>query len=360
MSRALLCVALVGCAPSAIDAGLDATVTPDAGASSPDASEPDAPQDAFVPRFDAPRTSALRVVTFNTGTTLSLEHDATPDDGYGATHARIAEEHYGNGLAWSRAIADTRSYLARLDPDLVVFQEIFHPPECEAVPEEARAGFVCETWRPGDPTVAQMVLGPDYQIACNLGKPDKCAAVHRRIGTFRGCEMDLCLDGLAGARVPDCGSGSRIGRGVIDRVDGAVLTLVHVHGSSGLAPSDMVCRTAQLRQVFEDFGLGDGPAANGTANVILGDFNTDPDRLVALDPSAEYLAGVLAADTFRLLTDWPDSHPRTYADVADIDHVITDAFSGSCFAAGITPGSEPPTEMVLFDHRPIVCDLAAF
>lgn len=339
---------VLGCSPSSpADAGPDVP------------SGEDANVDAFVAPLDAPRGPGLRVVTFNTGTAVELDHDAPPDDGYGEAQATLTDTYYGNGLAWVRAVEDTRAFLARLDPDVLVFQEIFHSPECESIPADARAGFVCETWIPGDPTVVQAILGPDYQVACNLEKPDKCAAVHRRVGTFRGCDADLCLDGLAGARVMDCGSGSRIGRGVIDLVGGGTLTVVLVHGSSGLTASDSGCRTRQFRQVFEDLGIGDGPAANGEVNLIMGDFNTDPERFARFDTSAEYLASRIAAGPFTLLTDWPEAQAPTYLGSADIDHVLSDAFDGTCFAAGVTPGSEPPTEMVLFDHRPVVCDLIA-
>lgn len=345
----VLVLVLAGCETGSAsgDAGLDAAI---------DAAQP---VDAFVVPFDAARGAGLRVVTFNTGTTDGLRHDDPPDDGYGSAQATFSDTYYGNGLAWARAVEDTRRFLEVLDADVLVFQELFHAPECEAIPAEARAGFVCETWMAGDPTVVQTILGPDYQVACNLEKPDKCAAVHRRVGTFRGCDADLCLDGLAGARVMDCGGGSRVGRGVIDRVDGSTLTLVLVHGSSGALLHDQDCRVRQLAQIFDDLGTGDGPGANGAVNLVMGDFNTDPMRLARIDTSARALADRLAPGTgFHLLTDWPEEHPRTYAGAVDIDHVISDALDGTCFAAGITPGTTPPTPMVLFDHRPIVCDLA--
>lgn len=34
--------------------------------------------------------------------------------------------------------------------------------------------------------------------ACHSGKPDKCAAVKRSFGSFRGCGDDFCLEGLMG------------------------------------------------------------------------------------------------------------------------------------------------------------------
>ncbi len=343
--RLSLAIALLGCtADPAIDAGMR-----DAPA--------DVPVDAPAPPLDAPRGPSLRVVTFNTGTLPELDHDGPPDDGYSQAQAELADLHYGNGLSFPPVIEDVRRSLATLDADLYVFQELFHSDACATIPEDARAGFVCEGWVEGDATVVQTLLGPDYQIACNLGKPDKCAAVHRRVGTFRGCDGALCLDGLAGVRVPDCGGGSRVGRGVIDRVGGGALTVVTFHGTSGIGPGDQACRLAQLRQVFEDFGLGDGPAANGEVTLVLGDFNTDPVRFFDLDESARYLAARDAEGPFHFVNRWTEGAPHTYARSVDIDHVLSNTTSGTCFSPGITPGAAPVTAALYFDHAPLVCDL---
>jgi hypothetical protein len=56
-----------------------------------------------------------------------------------------------------------------------------------------------------------------------------------------------------------------------------VLTVVTVHGTSGVMPEDMECRRRQVEQIFEN--LDGEPAANGARNVILGDFNVDPCRV---------------------------------------------------------------------------------
>ena len=348
-------LAASGCtekADSPRDAAVLDVASPDVDAS--------VPRDAGPPPIDASRGAGLRIVTFNSGTTTGLPHEREPDDGYGDAQAELSDTHYGNGLAWLRAIDDTRDFFERIDADVVVFQEIFHPADCEAVPSEARVGFVCEAWMEGAPTVMRRVLGPDYQVACHLEKPDKCAAVRTSVGRFRGCTDDDCFDGLDGARVPGCGGGSRIGRGVIELEGGGALTLVSVHGSSGLDLDDQACRVAQFRQVFEELGLGDGPAANGTSNVILGDFNTDPVRLTVLDESARYLASTVALEAegsrFHFLNDVGEGAQPTYLN-AIIDHVVVNDSTGRCFAAGVTPGTEAPTEMVYFDHRPLVCDL---
>lgn len=299
----------------------------------------------------------ITVVSFNSGTTEGLGHDGVPDDGYGSEEAALSDMYYGDGLAWQAAIDDTRTFFAALDPDIVVFQEIFFSGECETVPEPARAGFVCETWRAGDPTVAQLVLGEGWQVACHLGKPDKCAAVNRRLGTFVGCDADLCLDGLDGGVVADCGGGSRIGRGVIELASGGTLTLVNVHGSSGIEQADRDCRVKQFEQVFDD--LGDGaPAANGDRNLIMGDLNTDPGRLTDFDESAVLFADrVSGGERFHFISDvGPDATP-SYAALFNIDHVVSDALDGSCVYPGVTEGQAPVTDMVYFDHKPVVCQI---
>lgn len=294
-------------------------------------------------------------VTFNTGTTEGMGVDGD-GDGYTSDHAARSDEYYGDGLAWIPAVEATRDFFAALDPDVVVFQEIFWSGECPKIPEEAWPDFVCQGWTEGDPTVAQVVLGEDFQVACHPGKPDKCAAVHRRLGRFRGCEGDLCLEGMEGAGVDGCGSGARVARAVIDTEDGDSLTLVSVHGSSGLSGDDIDCRVAQVEQVFVD--LGDGlPAASGARNLVMGDLNTDPGRMADYDDSAARWNDFVGGDApFWYVTEVGPDAPGSYGGLTDIDHVISDTWDGDCRHAGL--GDEPPViEASYFDHKPVICEL---
>jgi hypothetical protein len=308
-----------------------------AGCSSSEAEEAESPKSTFV------------VTTFNVGTPAlpGIEGD-------------YVDQWYGNGLAHTARMNEARAFFAMEQPDLVLFQEIFHPDGCTAIPAEAKVGFVCETWLPGDPSVAQSVLGVGYQVACHLDKPDKCAAVHESFGKIQGCDAALCLNGLAGAEVPGCGNGSRIGRGVIERVDGTTLTLVNVHGSSGVTQADQDCRVKQFAQVFEDLGTGDGPAANGERNVIAGDLNTDPGRHQDFDESAEYFRQHVGPDlTFQFVSDVGVDATPSYGGFFNIDHVASDAFSGSCWSAGSSAGHPTISTEPGFDHEPLVCTLSA-
>jgi len=307
---------------------------------------------------EAPQRT-LRVVTFNTGTSGMYDPDAGPG-GYGEAQAAIVDEYYGNGLAWVPAIDQARAWLAETRPDVIGFQEIFHPGECADIPPEAWTGFVCDGWTEGMPTVAQSILGDGWQVMCHPGQSDKCAAVHRRVGRFRGCDADLCLEGMAGSVIPGCSKGCRVGRGVIDLWDGGgELTLVNLHGSSGIETSDQECRVLQFDQVFEDLGLGDGePAANGARSVVVGDFNTDPGRMAEADPSAARLLDFVGDDkAFAFVTDVGFDATPTYAGFFNIDHVITNAGTGTCWTAGVTPGHRDVADFAHFDHHPAVCDV---
>lgn len=305
----------------------------------------------------APAPTAV-FVTFNTGTAKELPHDDPPDDGYGSEQAAITDEYYGNGLSFPPAIEAATAFFAELQPDVVAFQEIFHPADCAEIPSEFQEGFICEGHQPSDPTVAQLLLGQGYQVACHQQKPDKCLGVRRAFATIRGCSADLCLDFLDGAEIEGCGRGSRIGRAVLDRADGrGELTVVSVHGSSGIADQDLDCRRAQVELVFVDLGDGE-PAANGERTVILGDFNTDPARFAGFDWSAQRLNELVGpGKEFQFVTAVGWEVEPTYANAVNIDHVITNGLPGSCVHPGATEGSEPVAPFVYFDHTPAVCTI---
>lgn len=304
---------------------------------------------------DAPPGLTFTVVTFNSGTGPDAPHNSPPDDGYDSDDADISDMYYGDGLAWVDAVDATREFLAGVQPDVIGFQEIFYSGECATIPvDEAHDKFVCATWTAGDLTVAQVVLGAGYQVACHLGKSDKCMAVRRAFGTIRGCGDDFCLEGLDGAQVDGCSRGSRIGRATIDLVDGGTITVVNVHGSSGLTQDDADCRVRQFEQVFVD--LDGEPAANGAANVVLGDLNTDPGRFAGQEDSATRFTDFVGEDKpFHFISDvGPDALP-SYQDVLNIDHVVSDVFDGECWVAGVTEGHPVVIEAVYFDHKPVVC-----
>ena len=307
----------------------------------------------------------LLVVTFNAGTTLGVLPADTNGSAYGIEQAALSDAWYGDGLAWTPAVDATRDWFARFSPDLVVFQEVFSSDGCATVPAEARTGFVCEDWSEGDPTVAVDILGPGYQVACHPGKPDKCAAVHERVGRFAGCEDDYCPEGLRGETVSDCGTGARVGTATIERDGTPVLQLTNIHGSSGLTEEDQACRMAQTAQVFD--AIGDGaPAVSPTLpDVLMGDLNTDPYNFADFDASARDWAErvplnptALTQHGLRFVSPIGPGSPASYEGLADIDHVFSDTWSGACDTDLLDPTRPHPVyDVPYFDHRPVVCEL---
>lgn len=340
---------LVACSPSS-----GSELAPDA--QFPEAVDAGAETDARSASDGGPTDQRFTVVTFNTGTTSGLAHDSDGDD-YGDAQVEISDQHYGDGLAWKPAVAATASWFASVEPDIVVFQELFYSGDCESISDDFHAGFVCEDWTPGDPTVAELILGSGYEIGCHPGKSDKCIAVKKTFGSIRQCEgSSFCLEGTDGAPIANCGGGARVARATIDLTGGGELTVVNVHGTSGSSGSDAECRARQVDQVFVDM---DGePGANGTRNVVLGDFNTDPGRIPGfLDASAarwnQFVGG---NQPFQWVSPYGSSAPQTYSGALTIDFVASDAFTGTCYSPGID-GVPAVYENVLFDHLPLVCEI---
>lgn len=294
--------------------------------------------------------STFVTVTFNVGI-----HPTVGTGGWTAQQNEYLDTYYGHGLCWGPAVNQARAFFDSVQPDIVTFQEIFDIRECENVPIEVREGFVCENWTPDSPTVEELILGPGYQVACNLEKTDKCAAVKRAFGSFRGCEDDYCPNGLYGSRVEGCGRGARIGRGVIDLVGGGTITLVNVHGSSGVSGDDADCRIKQIDQVFLDIGDGE-PGANGAVNIIQGDFNTDPrsPTALALDSSARRWTDFVGSDKDF---DFANEYVKTYNNLFCIDNVVTDVLTGECWYPGFTDGHPEVSPEGYFDHVPTVCTM---
>jgi len=289
------------------------------------------------------------VVTFNSGTNDRMPHDENLDDGYTSKEASRSRDFYGNGLAWPPAIEAAKAFFERLSPEIVAFQEIFGD-DCARVPWQEREGFVCASQRKR--RVAELVLGPGYQIACVKDSTDKCIAVRMDFGRFRGCDGPLCLEGLLGVSLDGCGKKRRVARGVIESTAGGVITVVNVHTRAGPDEAGVGCRIRQFEQIFLD--LDGEPAANGHRTLVLGDFNADPGRLG--DRSAARFVELAAAKGFRFLsTIDPGAAPTYRYAEKSIDHVLSDTFWGECTVPGVTPGTSEVFEGTYFDHRPIVC-----
>jgi hypothetical protein len=96
-----------------------------------------------------------------------------------------------------------------------------------------------------------------------------------------------------------------------------------------------------------------------TDAIVLGDFNTDPVLFAEADPSAAYLASTISSegDGWRWHSPIDPMGPRSYT-LASIDHVVSNAFLGTCEIPGSSEGVPAVWDRVFWDHRPVVCSLA--
>jgi hypothetical protein len=358
----VLAVAMAACGSSSEGSTEAPAVLPGAGGDpSPPASSAPPTATATPPTSEAKPIAPPRdvvVVTFNTGM-----HDIDKNDDFGSNKAKTVGDYYGSGLAWGPAIVESAAWLKTVDADIIGLQEIFDPEECPTIPADKQVGLVCDGWKLGDPSVAQRLVGAGYQIACHVGHHDICAAVKLSFGKFKGCSGALCPDGLGGVQIPNCGHGGRVGRGVIELAAGGTITLASVHGSSGFDLETIDCRKKQFDQIF--VSLDGTPAANGTTNIVLGDFNTDPGRLRSVDASAQALADAVGGGKpFHFVSDVGSSAAPTYVQTllpllpagVNIDLVASDKLKGSCWTAGVTAG-HPALGAGYYDHKPHVCTL---
>ncbi|MCA9573177.1 MAG: hypothetical protein KC656_35320, partial [Myxococcales bacterium] len=156
------------------------------------------------------------------------------------------------------------------------------------------------------------------------------------------------------AEVTGCGKGARVAAITVDLVDGTAVRVVNVHGSSGIAVDDQACRVREFTAVFEGLD-GQAPLVSSELpNVVMGDLNVDPARLAEEQSGAAWNA---LTTGWTYLTEVGEDTPATYADAVSIDHVVSDAFSGSCVHPGVTPGTDDVFPTPYFDHHPALCDV---
>ena len=372
----LLTALLIGAGGCGTDAGGDADAWPvldvpldaDATSATDTASDADAaPGNDLAPEAVSPRT--FTVMTFNVGTTEKLVHDGDPD-GYGDALADVAAAFYGNNLAWVPAREGLRTFIDALKPDIIGFQELYWDGHCAADCAAAQAtdpdlhaaactgaDFVCGAPLPDTQITVRRLVGPDYAVACAPNHPDNCVAVRKAFGALADCPDGPCIGGLDGMAPPNgCTGGARVATAVVQVTDGPQVAVVDVHTVSG---SNVECRTAQLRQVFENRG-DDKPAAFGAHNIVLGDMNIDPFLIDPLyDASVAYWNDQVGAGRrFHYLSSpdstGPNTHPSTFM---KLDHVISDNLDGSCVVLGVSEGTLPPVSegSTFFDHRPVYC-----
>ncbi len=292
----------------------------------------------------------IKVMSFNTGTTPSKgKRNGGPEE-YSRKLAKTSDNYYGNGLAWLPAVAAAKKFITDQNADIIGFQEMFDSRNCSTIPKEFHNSFICEGWRKDAPMVIQQVTSEKYQIACHIHDSEKCIAVKKSFGYIEGCYSDICLDALEGEVIKNCGGRSRVGKAIISSYSGEKYNVIHVHGTSGFKGDDKDCRKKQFSLMFNDY-----PESGN--NIILGDFNTDPNKLKRFDRSAKKLKELAKANKFKRVNG--SINRQTYAGLVTLDHIYTDSLDRvSCKAYGVSKNTGYILNQPYFDHVPLVCELS--
>ncbi|NIS79369.1 MAG: hypothetical protein GTO14_03905 [Anaerolineales bacterium] len=161
--------------------------------------------------------------------------------------------------------------IARLKPDIIAFQELLAPWQCEKT-QETDPEKVCYDEQE-EPQVRRL-LGDDYSIVCDNHKHFECTAVLNTAGEIIGCPIGSHCN-LARTSPIDEGCRDRfsISAVTVKLRTGVTFDVVNMHPQNITAS----CRSQLLRKAF----LEEVPevAIIQEAKVLLiGDFNLDPWR----------------------------------------------------------------------------------
>jgi len=248
--------------------------------------------------------------------------------------------------------------IARLQPDVIVLQEVTDPGQCEQF-SERNPDRVCFNYTERTPYFQiRRLVGPDYTIVCDARNHFECVAVHVEAGTIDGCPRGRLCRGGAMADVPkdNCDPGFTVSK-VTTTVHGVRMAIVNVHSNS----RSIICRKKAFRRIFETVD-GKPPLASEERNLILGDMNVDP--FCSDDASArlwiQYVGGVNEGKPYHYHSGPAEHIPPypTYPALGRVlDHVISNFAEGICLTLGESPGTERLDGGSGMDHRALLCDL---
>jgi endonuclease/exonuclease/phosphatase family metal-dependent hydrolase len=319
-----------------------------------------------------------------------------------APNLRLMTINVGNGsedgryalrLPWQSYEDHIGSQIRARRPDLVAVQEVLPRANCDASSEDdpARTCFDHEN----RPDQIRRLLGEDYSILCDRDRQVDCIGVHVDFASVEGltpggyeprwpdtmdlpADLDACdfLDGSCKEKFDRCDSESSIFSATIETVGGHRIRVVALHPAA-LGQS---CRERQLSDAFTraKTALAEDPPAK---ILMIGDWNTDPDRLNRPVEEILYYSHVGPG---RLLREHDERNedcarvPTSPNDFAAIDRVVTDFARGFCSTwhnehvpiggseprgrfdasfsdwSSLPKGRDDPTRL---DHSAVDCDL---
>lgn len=280
-------------------------------------------------------------------------------------------------LAVEERIADR---LQARGPALIALQEVPTLDQCKAM-LELDPQKICHGWRDRTPQEpVRRLVGPDYTVACDARSGFECVAVHTAAGSIDGCSDDALCRGFA-EPVPapaGCDPGFTVSA-ISATIAGQTWRVVNLHPPS----SNVTCRAEQVEAAFADL-------TDGSRNLVLGDANLDPyrssDESVAaweerVGPGSDfaYLSGKIEHDPpYPTQFTWESANLYPTAALTanvvlgsgetgeqasgerlnpTLDHVVSDAGSGTCQTLGEQPGTARLDGGAGTDHRALSCTI---
>lgn len=255
-------------------------------------------------------------------------------------------------LCWTELEQTITARIAELAPDVVMFQEVLDPAQCDAV-ENPPEDHVCQLEMAGfQPPQARRLLGPDYTVVCDARNGYECIGVHTDFGTINGCEEgELCPRAARTAPpVEGCDEGFTLSAVTVAAGDTS-FDVINGHPPSDAAGATegRECRTAYFEHVFG----AEATLVTSDTVVLGGDFNFDPYRQsdaypdITLwnthvgftgptqagdSPAFAYHSGVVEHDP----PYWTSPLSKT-----TLDHVVSTGLVGRCVTLGAHPGLAP-------------------
>lgn len=189
---------------------------------------------------------------------------------------------YNNKLCKSSIEREISVNIKKLKPDIIFFQELLHPDQCEGWAEQD-TDLVCFDNSPLKIKIQpRRLLGDNYSIACfsrmrqeighHVGL--ECIAVHKDIGHIEFCDIgSLCLNIGRDDIVKEKCNPEFIVSSVVAYINNVRVTLINAHTHS----RNQRCRMSSINQLFRG-DYGESPLASKEYTIIAGDFNFDPFR----------------------------------------------------------------------------------
>jgi len=292
----------------------------------------------------------LRLLTANVGN-LSLSCK-------GAYNNKLCQ------LTVEKAIAE---HIKTIRPDIIFFQELLHPSQCEDL-NEADRNKVCYKKNEADITSyqPQRLLGKNYSILCaarmreEIGHPlgMECIGVHVDFGSIEGCDRGQICFTSQGLDSPasDCNP-EFIVMSAIVKVGDLRIGLINGHPHS----RNKSCQDNSIKQIFE--GVNGIPLVDTDKIIIAGDFNFDPFRGNNVPKSWQLNVGMFGSGLpfyyHSGLVEHEPPYPTAYFlfQKKTVDHVISNFAWGVCTTLGEAPGTRRIDNGKGMDHRAVMCDL---